>query len=603
MPALRRSLLLPLLAALALAEDNSIEPRGAPRCGASFHERHKAFRIELHANANCAWQIQRNASQAIRLIFSDFKFAPSSSCETESIKVYDGPSTNSPLLGQVCKDTDAVPVLESSSDSLTFLITTNSVAFTRSFFVFYYFFPPETQTENCGGQLTGPNGTLTSPNYPASYPALKYCIWHIETEKNSKINLQFQDFFLELDKNCQFDFTAVYDGLTTSTGLIGKVCGRAQPTFQSSSNAMTVVLSTDYANSYRGFSAQYSSAPLPRPAQPNMLLTCSSDGMKIVLSKSYLASLGYNETHLELNDPSCSPVVTDSVIFSFPLASCGTTKKEEGQSITYTNTISLSATGNVITRQKDVQIIAKCKMKNNSTLEVIYFTKNSIIQKMTTVGRYNVSMSFYDSDSFSQPVVHSPYYVDLNQTLFAQVSLHSTDPNLLVFVDTCIASPEPDFGSPTYDLIRSGCNKDDTVVTYPPREHYGRFRFKAFRFLQSFTSVYLQCDIVICDSTSTNSRCSKGCISRQRRALSPYAWKTNIVVGPIRLKRELRSAHRSESLTKAEAEETPNLQQYSFYSLSVVVLISNVIIVAAVILKYHLKHQAGYGYQRIQSPY
>ncbi|KFW03826.1 CUB and zona pellucida-like domain-containing protein 1, partial [Eurypyga helias] len=70
-------------------------------------------------------------------------------------------------------------------------------------------------------------------------------------------------------------------------------------------------------------------------------------------------------------------------------------------------------------------------MKNNSTLEVIYFTKNSIIQKMTTVGRYNVSMSFYDSDSFSQPVVHSPYYVDLNQTLFAQVSLHSTDPNLL----------------------------------------------------------------------------------------------------------------------------------------------------------------------------
>ncbi|KFZ63091.1 CUB and zona pellucida-like domain-containing protein 1, partial [Antrostomus carolinensis] len=56
-------------------------------------------------------------------------------------------------------------------------------------------------------------------------------------------------------------------------------------------------------------------------------LTCSSDSMKIVLSKSYLASLGYSETHLQLNDPSCRPVVKDSVIFSFPLASCGTTKK------------------------------------------------------------------------------------------------------------------------------------------------------------------------------------------------------------------------------------------------------------------------------------
>lgn len=95
-------------------------------------------------------------------------------------------------------------------------------------------------------------------------------------------------------------------------------------------------------------------------------------------------------------------------------------------------------------------------MENNSTLEVIYITKNNIIQNTTAVGKYSVSMSFYDSDTFSKPVSESPYYVDLNQTLFAQVSLHSTDANLLVFVDTCVASPQPDFGSLTYDLIRSG---------------------------------------------------------------------------------------------------------------------------------------------------
>ncbi|NXV48892.1 CUZD1 protein, partial [Uria aalge] len=570
----------------------------SPRCGASLHEQNKALRIELNANANCAWQIQRNTNQKIRLVFSHFKFAPSSSCETENIKIYDGPSTNSPLLGQVCNDTDAVPVLQSSSDSLTFIITTSSVAFTRNFFVFYYYFSPETRPENCGGQLTGPNGTFTSPNYPAAYPEFTYCVWHIQTEKNSKIKLQFQDFFLELDKNCQLDFTAVYDGLTTNTGLIGKVCGLAQPKFESSSNVMTVVLFTDYANSYRGFSAQYTSVPLPGPVEPDTLLTCSSDSMKIVLSKSYLASLGYNETDLQLSDPSCSPVITNAVIFSFPLASCGTTKKDDGQSITYTNIISLSPTSNIITRRKSIQIIAKCKMENNSTLEVIYITKNNIIQKTTAMGRYNVSMSFYDSDSFSKPIHQSPYYVDLNQTLFAQVSLHSTDPNLLVFVDTCIASPQPDFGSLTYDLIRSGCDKDDTVVTYPPLEHYGRFKFNAFRFLQSSPSVYLQCDILICDSKNANSRCTKGCISRQKRAISSYMWKTKTVVGPIRLKRNLRSADNSESLAKADAEETMNPHQYSFYTLSFVVLISNIIIVVAVILKYH-KHQAGYGYQEI----
>lgn len=38
-------------------------------------------------------------------------------------------------------------------------------------------------------------------------------------------------------------------------------------------------------------------------------------------------SIGYNETHLQLNDPSCRPITTDQVIFSFPLNSCETTKE------------------------------------------------------------------------------------------------------------------------------------------------------------------------------------------------------------------------------------------------------------------------------------
>ncbi|XP_015723058.1 CUB and zona pellucida-like domain-containing protein 1 [Coturnix japonica] len=602
MKVLRQLLLLPLLAALAFAEDNSIELMGVPRCGASFTEPNKAFKIDLNSNANCVWHIQRSENQTIRLIFSYFKFNPSSSCETESIKVYDGPSSNSSLLGQVCNNTNAVPVFQSSSNSLTFLVTTNSVAFARNFFVFYYFLSPETMIKNCGGSLTGPNGTFTSPNYPAAYPEFTYCVWHIQTTKDSKISLEFQDLFLELDQKCQFDFLAVYDGLSTNNGLIGKACGVSRPTFESSSNAMTVVLSTDYANSYRGFSARYTSI-LPPPPQPDTSLTCSSDRMTIALSKAYLNSLGYNETHLQLNDPSCRPVTTDQVIFSFPLNSCGTTKKDEDESITYTNVVTISESGNIVTRKRIVQIITKCIMEKNSTLEVIYVTENNVIQNTTSVGRYDVSMSFYDSGSFSSPVLESPYYVDLNQTLFAQVSLQSSDPNLLVFIDTCTASPQSDFGSVTYDLIRSGCNKDDTVVTYPPLEHYGRFRFNAFRFLRRAPSVYLQCDILICDSEDTNSRCTKGCVSRQKRDISSYTWKTKAVVGPIRLKRDRRNAAHLESLARTDAEETPTPQRYSFYTLSLVVLISNVIIVAAVVLKYHIKCLSGPGYQKIPSSY
>lgn len=64
---------------------------------------------------------------------------------------------------------------------------------------------------------------------------------------------------LEMDEYCRFDFIAVYDGPSTTSGLLKQVCGRGTPTFESSSDAMTVVLSTDYANSYRGFSASYAS--------------------------------------------------------------------------------------------------------------------------------------------------------------------------------------------------------------------------------------------------------------------------------------------------------------------------------------------------------
>lgn len=101
----------------------------------------------------------------------------------------------------------------------------------------------------------------------------------------------FSVYSLELDQNCQFDFLAVYDGLTTNTGLIGKVCGISRPTFQSSSNGMTVVLSTDYANSYRGFSAQYTSI-LPDPPEPDSrCIPFSLSRMSLPLRRKYRKDL------------------------------------------------------------------------------------------------------------------------------------------------------------------------------------------------------------------------------------------------------------------------------------------------------------------------
>ncbi|KAJ7325279.1 hypothetical protein JRQ81_018299, partial [Phrynocephalus forsythii] len=453
-------------------------------------------------------------------------------------------------------------------------------------------------SQDCGGYLTGPDGSFTSPNYPFSHPEFAYCVWHIETEKNSKINLTFSDIFLEMDDKCRFDFLAIYDGATTDSGLIKQVCGLQPQMFESSSNVMTVVLSTDYANSYRGFSASYTSIPI---SQPNTSLSCSSDTMTITLSKSYLEFLGYNGNDLTLNDPACRPIALNPVIFSFALNACGTLKKSDGHTISYSNTIAASPTGDVITRQKHTEITAQCIMENNSTVEVMYITESESHYNTSALGRYNLSMSFYESDAFSTEILDSPYYVDLNQMLYAQVSLHSSDPNLLVFVDTCTASPNPNSRPPLYDLIRNGCAKDSTYMAYPLLEHYGRFRFSSFKFLRSLPSVYLHCEVLICDSSDRNSRCSQGCMHRQKRGVSSYKWKGEAMVGPLGLKGDHTPIDRSGSSIQVNPEDSHNAQSKIVYTLTFVVLVTNAILLAGLAAKQLISHVSGYRYQKLQS--
>ncbi|NXN57643.1 DMBT1 protein, partial [Rynchops niger] len=112
-----------------------------------------------------------------------------------------------------------------------------------------------------------------------------------------------------------------------------------------------------------------------------------------------------------------------------------------------------------------------------------------------------------------------PYYVDLNQDLFLEASLHSSDRNLILFVDTCVASPDPsNFKALTYELIRSGCVKDPTYITINSSyKDVARFSFNAFSFIHRYPSVYLQCELVVCMKNDYSSRCYRGCASRFKR--------------------------------------------------------------------------------------
>uniref|UniRef100_A0A8C5L839 CUB and zona pellucida-like domains 1 n=1 Tax=Jaculus jaculus TaxID=51337 RepID=A0A8C5L839_JACJA len=596
-----------LLVASCWADLNYTEAEGGSSCraslgGASLGETHRALILQLDGSENCTWTIERPENRSVRLILSHVQLNPDASCKSENIQVFDGSSTSAPRLGKVCSRNDFVPVFESSSSSLTFQVVTDWVQIPRTIFIFYYFFSSEASIPDCGGYLDALEGSFTSPNYPKPHPELAYCVWHIQVEKDYRIKLNFKEIFLEMDEHCRFDFIAVYDGSSTTSGLMGQICGRGTHTFESSSDSLTVVLSTDYANSYRGFSASYTSVYTENVNTTS--LTCSSDKMRVIISRSYLESLRYNENDLQLNDPTCRPKVSNVVEFAIPLDGCGTVKKAEDHSIIYTNVITFttSSTSAVITRQKHLQIVVKCEMEYNSTVELMYMTEDDVIQNQNALGRYNTSMALFESNSFQDPIHESPYYVDLNQTLFVQVSLHSSDQDLVVFLDTCRASPTSDFASPTYDLIKSGCSRDETCMIYPLFGRYGRFQFNAFKFLRSLNSVYLRCKVLVCDSNDMESRCNQGCVSRRKRDVSSYKWKADSIIGPIRLKRDHSASGKSGLLPQTHAEGSQDQRPFdSLHLFSFLVLALNVVIVASVTARHFVHKRTDYRYQRLQN--
>ena len=74
------------------------------------------------------------------------------------------------------------------------------------------FYKLSNQTEilpGCGGQLRKSSGSFTSPNYPLAYPMETECIWEIETEPGTRVELTVNNFEIESSPGCYFDYLKV----------------------------------------------------------------------------------------------------------------------------------------------------------------------------------------------------------------------------------------------------------------------------------------------------------------------------------------------------------------------------------------------------------
>uniref|UniRef100_A0A672GND2 CUB and zona pellucida-like domains 1, tandem duplicate 1 n=1 Tax=Salarias fasciatus TaxID=181472 RepID=A0A672GND2_SALFA len=380
----------------------------------------------------------------------------------------------------------------------------------------------------CGGSLFG-SGTFSSPNHPNHYHNNAYCTWTIRAAYNQRVFLAFTYMELEYGCGCACDYINVYDGSAYSSNLVGKICNNTLTSFYSTSTYMTVVFRSDSSVIARGFKAEFMSSLKPSS------VSCTSDTMNIVIERSYLNSLGYSSHDLYLNDEQCRPQITSyQVIFSFPIGSCGNVRQVSNL---LCSIFSNSSSGE-ITRHAVLKLNVTCIMDQDSLSENVFVIQNPGNSSIIGTGKFNTTMTFYTSSNFYYPVTEFPYEVELNEYIYVKVDLKSSDNSLVIFLDTCVASPSPhDFQTRAYYLVRNGCTADSTYYAYTSgTQKYARFRVKTFQFLRASESVYLQCKVLVCQASDYNSRCRRGCITRRARDLGSRHDSQTLVLGPIKLK-------------------------------------------------------------------
>ncbi|CAG9792216.1 unnamed protein product [Diatraea saccharalis] len=204
-------------------------------------------------NLLCEYKIVASPDSKIRIDFKSFKLESSVRCRYDYLKVYDGPSTNSKLVGRFCGSSYPKSFV-SSSNSLFIIFKSDHSATSEGFKISF-----ETI---CQKIFFGDSGIIKSPGYPFSYPANKVCEYIIGTVPGKAIQLTFQDFDIEdnLYFNCKYDNVEIRDGSDRNATLLGIFCGGSEhipPVQTSTHNYLYIRFNSDMSISGTGFYANY----------------------------------------------------------------------------------------------------------------------------------------------------------------------------------------------------------------------------------------------------------------------------------------------------------------------------------------------------------
>ncbi|XP_068707140.1 ZP domain-containing protein-like [Montipora foliosa] len=289
------------------------------------------------------------------------------------------------------------------------------------------------------------------------------------------------------------------------------------------------------------------------PPPDSLSVTCTNDEMMVVLkhedhSKIDLDSVTLKDTSCKLSD--LGDLNGTHLWMKVPFDSCKTNHSTTGDVITYQNSLiteTRASSGSIlISREFQAEFPFKCSYPRSAVLSVVAFSPRErvVYTKTAEFGNFTFTMDMYKSDQYDAPYDTFPVQLDLNDPMYLEVKVTSSDSKLVLIPLKCWGTPSPDLDDDKYyAFIEDGCKeKDDPTIVFDYMEsNVQHFQLGAFRFMGESvdTDVYLHCDVEACRKGDNESRCAKGCedgsIRKRRDLVRDFAEsRQEMTIGPIK---------------------------------------------------------------------
>lgn len=209
---------------------------------------------------DCKWNITVRRGKTIQFEFLELNIQNSSTTCNSYVTIRNGIDESSPYVGdgQYCGKV-IPPTIPPTSSNRAFVKYKVNIPMLNSFKLRY----SEVQ-HSCGGEirLSARNNSIivTTPNYPNIPPPHIDCTWTILVPTGERIRVDFiERFDLTHSSSCDKEYVELRDGSTSSSQLIGSLCGGDKPTTKKSrSNVLLMKFFTDVSEPKNGFKANIS---------------------------------------------------------------------------------------------------------------------------------------------------------------------------------------------------------------------------------------------------------------------------------------------------------------------------------------------------------